>query len=129
MTADHLHLVFEYDEKLGFYHWEKRRKQKLIVTVDITLDIKRAARTDDLADTIDYDIVDRLIQDLLKKRHYHLIETIAEDVASHLLNHWPKSRVWITVDKPFAIPHAKKISASIYRTARSYSTGCLKPGK
>lgn len=113
--SDHLHLTFEYDEKLGFYQWEKQQKQKLIVSVRIGVDVKKAALTDHLDSTIDYDVVDHLILNLLKERHFHLIETFAEEIANTLLKKWPQTWVEITVDKPLAIAHAKKISVYVKR--------------
>lgn len=113
--ADHLHLEFEYDEKLGFYQWEKQRKQKLLVTVDLQVDVAHAANSDHLKDTIDYDQVDQIIRGLLAEKHYHLIETFAEAIASALLKKW-KTSVKVTVNKPLAIAHAKKISVSIERS-------------
>lgn len=115
MRVDHLTLNFEYDEKLGFYQWEKNKKQKLIVKIKMSCDVKKASLTDHLNDTIDYDEVDQLIAKLLQDRHFHLIETFAEEIAQSLLKKWPEVSLELTVNKPEAISHAKEVSVTIYR--------------
>ncbi|MBI2339221.1 MAG: dihydroneopterin aldolase [Deltaproteobacteria bacterium] len=115
VRRDHLHLTLEYDHTLGFYHWEKKRKQKVIVDLKIEFDVKKAAKSDHLKDTIDYDVVDALVLNVLKRKHYNLIETIAEEVAREILALKGVHGVDVSVDKPLAIPHARKVSVSIYR--------------
>src|SRR3990167_11547875 len=97
---DHLHLTLEYDHTLGFYHWEKKRKQKVIVDLTIEFNAKRAAKSDHLKDPIDYDAVDALVLNVLKRKHYNLIETIAEEVAREILRLKGVHGVAVSVDKP-----------------------------
>lgn len=116
MTANEtLHLILEYDQRLGFYHWEKKRKQKLVVEVKLFFKTRKTSRADHLRDTIDYDAIDTLIQKTLKKRHYNLIETLTEEIAQALLAQWPLKGVEVTVDKPLALPHARKVSFTVCR--------------
>ncbi|OGQ08595.1 MAG: dihydroneopterin aldolase [Deltaproteobacteria bacterium RIFCSPLOWO2_12_FULL_40_28] len=115
---DYLHLRFEYDETLGFYQWEKNIKQKLLIEIEIPIDAKKAAKSDHLKDTIDYDAVDSIIRGVLSLKHYHLIESIAHAVADTLLQSFPIQEIKVMVDKPLAIRHAKKISVSIHRKKR-----------
>lgn len=113
---DHLHLSFQYDQRLGFYQWEKKRKQKLLVDVRIEFDARAAFRSDHLKDTVDYDVVDEEIRKVLKRKHYHLIETIAEETAKALFKRWKIIRAaTITIDKPLALKHARQVSFCIYR--------------
>ncbi len=116
MTANEtLHLILEYDQRLGFYHWEKKRKQKLVVEVKLFFKTRKTTRADHLRDTVDYDDIDTLIQKTLKKRHYNLIETLSIDIAQALLTKWPLKGVEVTVDKPLALPNARKVSFTICR--------------
>lgn len=115
MTNDFLDLSFEYDETLGFYQWEKKQKQKLIVNIRVSVDIKKAAQSDHLDDTIDYDEIDQLILNILREKHYHLIETFADKIAHTLHDKWPKSFLEVTVNKPMAIKHARKIAVIVKR--------------
>lgn len=118
VSSDYLHLSFTYDETLGFYQWEKKIKQKLLIEIKIPIDAKKAAKSDHLQDTIDYDAVDALIRQVLSLKHYHLIESIAHAVAETLLKSFPIKEIYVMVDKPLAIRHAKKISVSIHRKKR-----------
>lgn len=113
--TDHLHLVLHYDQSLGFYHWEKKIKQKLIVELKLSFNMSQAIESDHLKDTVDYDAVDTEIRKVFEKRHYNLIERMAEDIAQALLTKWPLRAVAVTVNKPLAIPHAEKVAVSIFR--------------
>jgi len=105
---DHLHLILHYDQSLGFYHWEKKIKQKLTVELKLAFDLKPAIKSDHLKDTVDYDAVDAEIRKVFEKRHYNLIERMAEDIAQALLSRWSLKGIAVTVNKPLAIGHAEK---------------------
>ena len=39
---------------IGFIEWERRVKQTVVVDLELPVDCRRAAATDDVADTVDY---------------------------------------------------------------------------
>jgi FolB domain-containing protein len=39
---------------IGFIEWERRIKQTIVIDVEMPVDCARAARTDDVAETLDY---------------------------------------------------------------------------
>lgn len=92
---------------VGIYDAERRTPQTVIVDIDLDYDFASAASSDAIGDTIDYDDVARSVTDLLQRRAFHLIETMAEDAASMLLARLPQlRRVRLEIRKPAAVPAA-----------------------
>jgi 7,8-dihydroneopterin aldolase/epimerase/oxygenase len=73
---------------IGVHDWEREIEQTLIVSVDMvpeTADVRQAAKSDDLADALDYSAVAETIAAVLREGKFRLIETAAERVAERLL--------------------------------------------
>jgi len=78
-----------------------------VVDVELTVDTRAAARTDDLADTVDYgSLADRLVA-VVEGEPVQLIETLAARLAQVCLDDERVISTRVTVHKPAApIPHA-----------------------
>lgn len=88
------HGVFEEESFLG---------QKFLISAVLYADIRRAGKTDDLQESIDYGEVCQVIKKLVETERFLLIERLAEEIAERLLLTFPKLReVEITVKKPWA---------------------------
>ena len=69
----------------GCSEQERQREQKFLVDVELYLDLTRAAKTDDLGDTIDYVQVISDIKKIVGGASRNLIETVAQDICDFLL--------------------------------------------
>ncbi len=88
------HGVFEEEALLG---------QKFLVSVDLYLDTRRAGKTDDLQESLDYGEVCQMIKKIVETERYRLIERLAEQIAGKLLLSFERLRsVQVTVKKPWA---------------------------
>lgn len=88
------HGVFEEEAFLG---------QKFIVSAVISLSTRKAGKTDDLKESLDYGEVCQTIKKLVENERYQLIERLAEEIAEKLLLTYSKmEKVEITVKKPWA---------------------------
>lgn len=94
-------------EGLRFYAYhgvnpeERAQGQRFVVDVRLATELRAAGRTDDLARTINYSTVYKLVRDIVQGSPRDLIETVAEEIAAALLAAFPTaSRVSVTVRKP-----------------------------
>ena len=71
--------------KLGVYDFEKEAVQKISVDVELGLDLSAAAMEDRVAATVDYSRVYASIEEVSKRRKYHLIESLAHEICERLL--------------------------------------------
>ena len=94
---------------------ERARPQRLLISVEMDADFQKAARWDDLRETIDYYAVSRRILRFGEGRSWLLIERLAVDLAEIILSEFRPARVVVEVRK-FILPEARHVSV---RTERS----------
>ncbi len=87
---------------IGVHAWERGITQTLVIDVVMAAEVARAARTDDLADALDYSAVARTVASVVREGRFRLIETAAERVAERLLADHPVAWLRLEVRKPIA---------------------------
>ncbi len=78
---------------------EQRLGQKFRVDVELTLDLGRAASSDRVADTVNYEEICRLVLEVGRGRRCNLVETLAERIAAVILKAFPAQEVLVRVKK------------------------------
>lgn len=78
---------------------EQRLGQKFRVDVELTLDLGRAASSDRVADTVNYEEICRLVLEVGRGRRCNLVETLAERIAAVLLKAFPAQEILVRVKK------------------------------
>jgi dihydroneopterin aldolase len=88
---------------LGVTEEERAFPQQVVVDVDLATDVSRAASTDDIGDTVNYSEVWHTVRAEVEGRTYHLIEALAERVATALLGRFDRAeQVTVAIAKPAA---------------------------
>ncbi|MCY4157845.1 MAG: dihydroneopterin aldolase [Gammaproteobacteria bacterium] len=100
---------------VGVNRWEKAAPQVVGVDLEIGMDGAKAAAADEIAATVDYKRVSRDIAALAESRRYELIETLAEAIASLVLEARGAQWVRVTARKPFALRNARDVGVVIER--------------
>ncbi len=103
------------DTLIGVYDWEKRVPQTLQIDLEIALPNSRACLSDDLADALDYAQIIAHIREVLQRRHFNLLEALAEHIAQILLDDFKAPWVKVSVAKLQAIRGSKMVGISIER--------------
>lgn len=104
----------------GVYDHEKRDGQEFVVDVTVWLELAEAARTDKVADTLDYGELATRVAAIVGGKSRDLIETVATEVAEDLMR-WSASlhAAEVTIHKPSApIPLAFDDVAVTIRRSR-----------
>ena len=100
---------------VGITDEERAKPQRLLLTVDLTLDFSSASVSDRIERTINYQTV---AEDLLKfgeGRSWKLLEKLVANVAERILNEYKPQAVMVEAKK-FTIPQARFISVSTGQT-------------
>lgn len=100
---------------VGVNRWEKAAPQVVGVDLEIAVDAAKAAEADEIAATVDYKRVSRDIAALAESRPFQLIETLAEAIASLVLDGHGAQWVRVTARKPYALRHARDVGVAIER--------------
>jgi dihydroneopterin aldolase len=86
----------------GVHDFERERGQRFIVDVDCAVDLRRAAASDDLRQTLDYGALAQAIVTDIEAKPLNLIEALADRIARTCLDFGPVQAVAVTVHKPDA---------------------------
>ncbi len=87
----------------GLYPEEKKLGQKFLVTAILYTNTRVAGLEDDLTKSINYGSVSHMIKNFMENNTFNLIESVCENLASHLLTNIENlTKVNITLKKPWA---------------------------
>jgi len=105
------------DTIIGIYDWERQTLQTLTFDLEMDWDISAAAASEDISKTLDYGAIAQSIVTFVKASQYQLIETLAEDLASMLLEKYPIPKLKLTLSKPVAL-HGQNIARIVIERPR-----------
>ena len=112
-------IIYLHDLKIeciiGIWEWERRIKQTIILDLDMAADIRRAAASDKIEDTLNYKAVSKRLIEFVENSQFFLVETLAEKVAATLLNEFSIPWVRVTLNKRGAIRGASDVGVLIER--------------
>ena len=103
---------------IGIYEWEKRIKQTISIDLEMGTDIRTAAASDTIDDTLNYKAVSKRIIAFVEGNRFQLIETLAEKIAELLLKEFKLPWLKLTVSKPGAVSAAGNVGVIIERGSR-----------
>ena len=103
------------DTVIGIWEWERRIRQTVVIDLEMSADIAKAAATDDVADTLNYKSVAKRVQTFVADSSFQLVETLAERIASIIRDEFEVAWVKVRVNKPGAIRGAKDVGVIIER--------------
>lgn len=103
------------DTIIGIWDWERRTTQTLTIHLDMGVDVRRAAQSDHIDDTLNYKAVAKRLIDFVGGSQFQLVETLAEKVAEILLAEFKLKWVRVRVNKKGAVRGAGDVGIVIER--------------
>lgn len=110
--------ALEIETIIGIYDWERTTKQVVRIDIEMATDIKKAAATDSIDDTLNYKAVAKRLIDFVSKSEFLLVEALAENVASVVIDEFNVPWLRLRVTKPGAVSDSKSVGVSIERSAK-----------
>lgn len=105
---------------IGIYDWERRIRQTVSINLEIAADIRRAAASDAIEDTLNYKAVAKRLIEFVEGSSFQLVETLAERIAGIVVTEFDVPRVKVTLNKPGAIRGARDVGVCIERTSADF---------
>ena len=102
---------------LGINDWERKQPQDILVNLTLFADLRRAASSDDIADTVNYRTITKAILAHVETSARYTVEALAGDIARLCLGQPGVVRVRVRVEKPGALRFARSVGVEIERTA------------
>ncbi len=103
------------DAVIGIYDWERKVKQHLEIDLEVWMDLRAAAKSDAIEDTLNYKSVAKRVLAFVEASSFRLVEALAGEIAGIVLDEFKVARVRVTVHKPGAIRHSKDVGVIVER--------------
>ena len=95
---------------VGVNDWERAVQQEVILNISMDCDIDAAAKSDDLADTVDYKTLKLRIMRAVETANFLLLERLARHVLDIIRSEPRVRRATVEIDKPSALRFADSVS-------------------
>ena len=106
-------LVF--NTSIGIHDFEKEKEQQIKFNIEIDINPLLKADENDLDSIINYESVINKIKLITKKKHYNLLETLAEDVFSNLFLSKNIIKIKLRIEKPEIIKNTSSVGIEIIK--------------
>ncbi|MGH8260929.1 MAG: dihydroneopterin aldolase [Steroidobacteraceae bacterium] len=100
---------------IGFIEWERRVRQTVVIDLELPVDCRKAALSDDVRDTLDYKSVAKRVIAFVEASEFKLVETLAHRTAQLILDEFAVEWVRLSVNKPGAIRSSRDVGVTIER--------------
>ena len=105
---------------IGIWDWERRVRQKVVVDIEMATDIRRAAATDSIDDTLDYKRVSKRLLQFIGDSQFQLVETLTERIAEIVVCEFGVAWVRVRLNKQGAIRGARDVGIQIERRREDF---------
>ena len=100
---------------IGVFDWEREIKQQVIIDLEMGADIRKAAETDNLEDTLDYKLVAKHVIEFVSQSEFQLVETLAERTAALIMKEFNIPWLRLRLNKKGAVRGANDVGVIIER--------------
>jgi len=106
---------------VGIWDWERQVKQSVVIDLEMAADIRKAALTDNIDDTIDYKKVSKRLLSFVGESQFQLVETLTENIARIIVTEFGVPWVRVRLNKQGAIRNSRDVGIMIERTSADYA--------
>ena len=104
-------LVF--NTSIGIHDFEKKKEQQVKFNIEININPLLRAAEDDLKSIVNYENVINKIELIAHKKHYNLLETLAEDIFTNLFLSKNIIKIKLKIEKPEIIKNTSSVGIEI----------------
>ncbi len=100
---------------IGIFDWERQVRQTVLVDLELSVDVRKAALSDRIEDTLNYKRVAKRVLEYIEQSSFQLVETLAERIAALVLQEFEVRWVKVCLNKPGAIRGSRSVGIMIER--------------
>ena len=98
---------------IGIHDFEKEKKQQIKFNIEIDINPLLKTSENNLNSIINYESVINTIKLITQKKHYNLLETLAEDIFSNLFLSKNIIKIKLRIEKPEIIKNTSSVGIEI----------------
>jgi dihydroneopterin aldolase len=106
---------------IGIFDWEREIRQAVSLDLEMDFDIRAAAASDRIEDTLDYKAVSKRLINFIEQSEFQLVETLAEQCAAIVLREFPVDRLKLKLSKPGAVRGSSAVGVKLERRRKETS--------
>lgn len=100
---------------IGINPEEREKVQDVIINITLSADLRRACRSDRIADTVDYKRIKSDVVSMAEASSFFLVERLAEAIAEICLRDSRVREARVAIEKPGALRFARTVGVEIAR--------------
>ena len=100
---------------IGIFDWERQIKQTVSIDLEMATDIRKAAMSDKIDDALNYKSIGKRISSYTEQSSFQLVETLAENIASLVMEEFGVSWLRLRLSKPGALRGSTDVGLIIER--------------
>ena len=106
-------LVF--NTSIGVHDFEKEKEQQIKFNIEININPVLKAAENDLKSIVNYENVISKVKSITHKKHYNLLETLAEDIFTNLFLNKNIMKIKLRIEKPEIIKNTSSVGVEIIK--------------
>lgn len=104
------------EASIGFHAFERERRQRVLIDVEIFVPIERSTSPADAAEhVVDYDFLRQGVARVAQARHYNLQETLLDLIVEHCFTQPAVRAVRASTEKPDVYPDCRTVGIEVFR--------------
>ena len=100
---------------IGIHDFEKVKEQQIRFNIEIDINPLLKVAKDNLDSIVNYETVINKIKLITQKKHYNLLETLAEDIFSNLFMNKNVIKIKLKIEKPEIIKNTSSVGIQIIK--------------
>ena len=101
---------------VGIHNFEKKKKQRVKFNITINIDQNLIPDDKNLKSIVNYEKVIKIIEKVTKKKHFLLLESLAEEIFSKLFENYKIKKILIRVEKLDIIKNTSSVGIEIEKS-------------
>lgn len=106
---------------IGIYDWERTVRQRVVLDLEMSANIAKAAKAEDVDSTLNYKTLSDTLVKFIENSEFQLIETMAEEVCKMIRQDFGVVWVKLTLHKPDALDGDTDVGVIIERGAKLHA--------
>jgi dihydroneopterin aldolase len=98
---------------IGIHDFEKKKEQQIKFNIEIDINPLLKGAENDLDSIVNYENVIKKIKLITQKKHYNLLETLAEEIFSNLFVSKNIIKIKLRIEKPEIIKNTSSVGVEI----------------
>jgi dihydroneopterin aldolase len=102
-----------FNTSIGIHDFERKQKQQIKFNIEIDINSSLKPSNNNLNTIVNYEVVINSIKTLTQKKHYDLLEVLAEDIFFNLFQNKDIIKVKLKIEKPEVIKNTTSVGIEI----------------